>query len=283
MSPADADTDAPRFGPYRLLRVLGQGSMGVVHLAVDDATGQAVALKLIDLAAGNGTAAQAEARARFLAEAEPMRRLRHPDIVALHAAGEQGGRGWLAMELITGTPLERYTRPARLLPEAVVLDLGARIASALHHAHGAGVVHRDVKPANVMVDWARGTLKLADFGLARLADAERTRTGLVLGSPAYMAPEQLAGETATPASDLYALGVVLFQLLAGRLPHDDTSLGELLRQVAGVPAPDLRTVRPDLPAPLALLVGALLAKRPAERPADAEAAAARLQALREHL
>jgi eukaryotic-like serine/threonine-protein kinase len=165
----------------------------------------------------------------------------------------------------------------------VVLDLGARIASALHHAHGAGVVHRDVKPANVMVDWARGTLKLADFGLARLADAERTRTGLVLGSPAYMAPEQLAGETATPASDLYALGVVLFQLLAGRLPHDDTSLGELLRQVAGVPAPDLRTVRPDLPAPLALLVGALLAKRPAERPADAEAAAARLQAIREHL
>jgi serine/threonine-protein kinase len=257
--------------------------MGVVHLAVDDQSGQAVALKVFDLAAGAGDVERAEARARFLAEAEPMRRLQHPDIVALHAVGEAAGRAWLAMELITGTSLERYTRPARLLPEAVVLDIGARIARALDHAHRAGVVHRDVKPSNVMVDWASGRLKLADFGLARLADAERTRTGLVLGSPAYMAPEQLAGDPATPAGDLYALGVVLFQLLAGRLPHDEASLGELLRQVASVAAPDLRRLRPALPAPLAALVAALLAKRPADRPADAGAAAVRLQALRDTL
>jgi len=275
--------DGPRIGPYRVLRLLGQGSMGVVHLAVDDASGQAVALKVIGLATDGHDAALAEARARFLAEAEPMRRLRHPDIVALHAAGEEAGRGWLAMELISGTSLERYTRPARLLPEAVVLALGARIARALHHAHGAGVVHRDVKPSNVMVDWACGQLKLADFGLARLADAERTGTGLLLGSPAYMAPEQLAGDPASPASDLYALGVVLYQLLAGRLPHDEASLGELLRQVAGAPAPDLRTLRPGLPAALAAAVAGLLAKRPGDRPADAGAVAARLQALHDGL
>jgi serine/threonine-protein kinase len=275
--------DGARFGPYRVLRTLGQGSMGVVHLAVDEQSGQAVALKVFDLAPGAGSAEGAEARARFLAEAEPMRRLQHPDIVALHAAGEEAGRAWLAMELITGTSLERYTRPARLLPEAVVLDIGARIARALHHAHGAGIVHRDVKPSNVMVDWASGQLKLADFGLARLADAERTRTGLVLGSPAYMAPEQLAGDPATPASDLYALGVVLFQLLVGRLPHDEASLGELLRQVATAPAPDLRSLRPGLPAPVASMVAALLAKRPADRPLDAGAAAEQLQALRSSL
>jgi eukaryotic-like serine/threonine-protein kinase len=272
-----------RFGPYRVLRTLGQGSMGVVYLAAEEGSGAAVALKVIDLAAAGGSVAPSEARARFLAEAEPMRRLQHPDIVALHAAGEEAGHGWLAMELISGTSLERYTRPARLLPEAVVLGVGARIARALHHAHGAGVVHRDVKPSNVMVDWARGQLKLADFGLARLADAERTRTGLVLGSPAYMAPEQLAGGPATPAGDLYALGVVLFQLLAGRLPHDEASLGELLRQVASVPAPDLRRIRPTLPAAVAAAVAALLAKRPADRPADAAVAAAQLLALRDAL
>jgi serine/threonine protein kinase len=271
--------DGLLFGPYRVLRTLGQGSMGVVYLAIDGQSGEAVALKVFELAAGAGSAEQSEARARFLTEAEPMRRLQHPDIVALHAAGEEAGRAWLAMELITGTSLERYTRPARLLPEAVVMGIGARIARALHHAHGAGIVHRDVKPSNVMVDWASGRLKLADFGLARLADAERTRTGLVLGSPAYMAPEQLAGDPATPASDVYALGVLLFQLLTGRLPHDEASLGELLRQVASVPAPDLRSVRPGLPAPLAAMVAALLAKRPADRPPDAATVAMQLQAL----
>jgi eukaryotic-like serine/threonine-protein kinase len=268
-----------RFGPYRVVRTLGQGSMGVVYLALDDACGDAVALKVMALAGNPGGAALAEARTRFLAEAEPMRRLSHPDIVALRAAGESGGSGWLAMDLMTGTSLERYTRPARLLPEPVVLGLGERIARALHHAHEAGVVHRDVKPANVMVDWATGQLKLTDFGLARLADAERTRTGLVLGSPAYMAPEQLAGEPATPRTDLYALGVLLFQLLAGRLPHDDSSLGALLRSVANDPAPPLRALQPAVSPGAAALVGRLLGKRPDQRPPDAGSVADELQAL----
>jgi eukaryotic-like serine/threonine-protein kinase len=271
-----ATPEAARFGPYRVLRCLGRGSMGEVFLAVDDTTGAAVALKLIDLAA-TGTDA-ADRRRRFVAEAEPLRRLQHPDIVALHAAGEQGGRGWLAMELLTGTSLERYTRPARLLPESVVASIGARLALALQHAHDAGVVHRDVKPSNVIVDWARDQIKLTDFGLARLADGERTRTGLVLGSPAYMAPELLAGAAATPASDLYALGVLLFQLLAGRLPHDHASLGVLLRQVAREPAPELRSLRPGLPPALCAEVASLLSRQSARRPADARTAAARLQA-----
>jgi eukaryotic-like serine/threonine-protein kinase len=272
---------ASYFGPYRVLRVLGQGTMGAVHLAIDEASGDAVALKVMALTGHAAGAERDEARARFLAEAEPMRRLQHPDIVTLLATGEQGGTGWLAMELVHGVDLGRYTRPARLLPEPVVLRLAERVARALHHAHRAGVVHRDVKPANIMIDWATDQLKLADFGMARLADAERTRTGLVLGSPAYMAPEQLAGDAPTPASDLYALGVTLFQLLTGRLPFDDSSLGELLRSVAFDPAPDLCTQRPGLPPALAAVVAGLLSKRPTDRPADAEALADTLLALRE--
>jgi eukaryotic-like serine/threonine-protein kinase len=278
MTPASGA--ASHFGPYRLVRLLGQGTMGAVHLAIDETQGTAVALKVLSLSAHAAGAERDEARARFLAEAEPMRRLDHPDIVRLLATGEHDGTGWLAMELVHGVDLGRYTQPARLLPEPVVLRLAERVARALHHAHCAGVVHRDVKPSNIMVDWGSDQLKLTDFGMARLADAEHTRTGLVLGSPAYMAPEQLAGDPPTPASDLYALGVTLFQLLAGRLPFDDSSLGELLRSVAFDPAPDLQRLRPDLPPALAGVVAGLLSKRPADRPADAETLADRLRALR---
>jgi serine/threonine-protein kinase len=183
------------------------------------------------------------------------------------------------MEPVPGGDLTRYTRPQRLLPELLVLRLCERIAQALAYAHRQGVVHRDVKPANVLVDWARDTVKLADFGLARADDGVQTGTGIVPGSPAYMAPEQLAGAVPTPRSDLYALGVMLYQLLAGRLPHDGLSMGELLRHVAEAPPPDLRLLRPDLPADVASLAARLMARRPAERPDDGDAAARELAAL----
>jgi serine/threonine protein kinase len=145
-------------------------------------------------------------------------------------------------------------------------------------------VHRDIKPANVLVDLPAGSLRITDFGVAHLADAERTRTGLVLGSPAYLAPEQLAGGAAAPAGDLYALGVTLFQLLTGRLPFDAASMGELLRQVASAPPPPLAVLRPELPPTLARPLGALLdrllAKQPGQRPAGAEVVADALARLR---
>jgi serine/threonine-protein kinase len=261
-----------RVAGWRLLRRIGQGTQSTVFLAEPESGGAAVALKLVPLA-GTGESA----RAAFLAGADTARRLVHPGIVAVQAAGVEGALGWLAMEPVPGVSLERYTRPARLLPEALVLRVAEAVAAALAHAHQRGVVHRDVKPANVLVHWPSDTVKLADFGLARAADAGQTATGIVLGSPAYMAPEQLAGGVPTPASDLYALGVMLFQLLVGRLPHEADNLGELLRRVATLPAPDLRQLRPELPAPLAALVAQLLATNPAARPADA---AALQQALR---
>jgi serine/threonine-protein kinase len=255
---------------YRLLRPLGQGAGGAVFLAEDTATGAHVALKLMNLQVGDDAAA---ARDAFFRSADIARQLVHPDIVALHAAGVEGALGWWAMEPVPGSDLSRYTQASRLLPETLVLQLSQRVALALAYAHHLGVVHRDLKPANVLFDLPSQTVKLADFGLARAADGVQTGTGMVLGSPAYMAPEQLAGGVPTPRSDFYALGAMLFQLLTGRLPNEGNSMGELLRQVASEPAPDLRQLRPELPAEVAALVARLLAKRPAERPADGDALA----------
>jgi serine/threonine-protein kinase len=184
------------------------------------------------------------------------------------------------MEAVPGADLSRYARPPRLLPEAVVLGLMERVALALHHAHRQGLVHRDLKPANVLVDWASDTVKLADFGLARGAQAANTGTGIVLGTPAYMAPEQLAGALPSAAADLYALGVSLFELLAGRLPHDGHTMGELLRQVANDAAPPLDPLHPGLHAGTGALVAQLLAKAPTNRPADAGEVARQLALLR---
>jgi serine/threonine-protein kinase len=187
------------------------------------------------------------------------------------------------MELAAGSELGRYTRMPRLLPEALVLQIGERLARALAHAHAQGVVHRDIKPGNVLFDLPTGRLKLMDFGIAGLADLQRTRTGVVLGSPAYMAPEQLAGAAADARSDLYSLGVLLFELLAGRLPHEQASLGELLRAVAREPAPDLCLLRPALSPALAAVVAQALHKQPARRPADSLALADALAEVRRAL
>lgn len=257
---------------YRLLRLLGQGAHGSVFLA--DAGGHAVALKVLALPQGDGFGLACE---RFLASAATARRLVHPGIVAVLAAGVEGANGWLAMEPVIGGDLGRHVRPGCLLPARQALVAAHQLALALECAHRQGVVHRDLKPANVLIEPRDGSVKLADFGLARAFDAEQSATGFVLGSPSYMAPEQLAGNVPTPQSDLYALGVMLFELLTGRLPHEGSSMGELLRNVVSQPAPALDALRPDLPAAVAAVVASLLAKGPAQRPASATATAAALQ------
>ena len=274
-------TSSELVGRYRLLALIGKGSIGEVHAAMDVDSGQTVALKLLRLNGGAGD--MREAGRRFLNEAEAARQLQHPSIVRVLDAGSAEGTAWLAMELLRGCDLSRYTRAARLLPEALVLRLVERVTRGLAYAHSFGVVHRDLKPANVVVDWPTDRVTLTDFGLARLADGERTRTGLILGSPSYMAPELLAGGAADAASDLYALGVTLFQLLTGTLPFDDPSMGQLLRRVASEPAPALHTLRPGLPPGLEVLLAELLAKRPGERPASALELADRLHRERDLL
>lgn len=264
-------------GGYALVRTVAQGAMAELHLATDPRTGAPLALKTVHLGSGAVT------RDRFLREASAAARLRHPDIVRIHRAGVDETTseplGWIAMEWIAGSDLRRYTAPRRLLPEPLALEIVARAADALALAHARGVVHRDIKPSNVLVDIAHGGVKITDFGCAQLSELERSRSGLMIGSPAYMAPEQLAGAAVDGRSDLYALGVVLFELLTGRLPFAADNLGALLAAISREAPPSLGTLRPDLPAAWSDALSQWLAKTPAERPADGHDMARQLRAM----
>lgn len=250
---------------HRLLRPLGRGSQSRVFLAQHLSSGHLVALKVARL---EGSPDGAESARAFLHSAQLARSLVHPNIVVIHDAGREGPLVWLSMEAFAGTDLSAYTHGPKLLPELLALQVVEQVALALDCAHRQGIVHRDVKPANVLLDWVSQTIKLTDFGLAGLNGVSSTGTGIVLGTPAYMAPEQLAGGLPSTGTDLYAVGVLLFELLTGQLPHTASSMGELLKQVARIAPPHLNSLRPDLPLALADLVTRLLAKTPLMRPQD---------------
>jgi serine/threonine-protein kinase len=264
---------------YRRESELGRGSMGTVYLATDLQTGTKVALKLLSLQSEFSPEDLAEVRQRFLREARAASSLRHPDILAVLDSGEAHQDAWIVMELVQGQDLSAYTRPGQLLPVSQVLRITARMARALAYAHRQGVVHRDIKPANVLLDLAADTVKLSDFGIARIADGSRTRTGLVLGTPSFMSPEQLVGLRVDGRSDLYSLGVLLFQLLTGVLPHRAESMARLMYEIANEPAPDVRRLRANLPESLAMVVALALEKRPELRYANGDEFAADLDAV----
>jgi eukaryotic-like serine/threonine-protein kinase len=271
-----------RFVGLRIERTLAHGAAGTLYLASDELTGAPLAVKALPLAMP-GREDEGLSREAFEREARTAMALRHAGIVTVHGVATLQGLGCIVMELLPGADLTRYTRPGRLLPEALALEIAARISEALGYAHRQGVVHRDVKPANVMFDPVGGSVKLTDFGLARAPDAEATRSGMLLGSPAYMAPELLAGARASAASDLYALGVVLFQLLTGRLPFEADSMGALLRSIATKAPLTVRASCPDLPTAQAGALDAALAsvlnRSPADRQSDGDAWASALRQL----
>ncbi|MDN3918933.1 serine/threonine-protein kinase [Roseateles violae] len=274
-----ADAGPGGLARYRRERELGRGSMGAVYLATDLQTGRPVALKLLALQRECSPEDLVELRQRFMREARAAGRLEHPDIPRVLDAGEMGDDAWIAMEYARGQDLSGYTRPGRLLPIKEVLRVAIRVARVLGYAHSQGVVHRDIKPANVMLDRENGGLKVMDFGIARVADSSRTRTGVVLGTPSFMSPEQLAGLSVDGRSDLYSLGVMLYQLLTGQLPHQSESMAGLLHQIANQPAPDVRSHRPELPEALAQLLALALEKRPELRYASGEQMAQDLEAV----
>jgi serine/threonine-protein kinase len=270
----------PQVTDYALQHVIARNDRTTIYRAVETATGRPVALKTVRLGPASASD-RALWRERFLREAAAAAMLRHEHVVRVHAGGVQGEgdalTGWLAMEWVHGTDMSRYATAARLLPEGVVLGIAQRVALALDFAHRAGIIHRDVKPANVLFDPTTGTVKMTDFGSARVADAAATRSGLIVGTPAYMAPELIAGEQATPQCDLYALGVMLFELLVGRRPFEASSMGELLARIAHENPPRLRSLRPELPVLLDDIVARLLAKRPAMRQPSARELALELR------
>lgn len=268
---------------YAIGAELGRGAMAVVHLATEQATGRQVAIKRLALQREFAAEDLIDVRQRFMREARAAGHLQHPDILQILDAGEAGQDAWIAMEYVQGQDLSHYTRAGALLPVREVLALAARLARALAYAHAQGVVHRDIKPSNVMLDRAAdgsgGTLKIMDFGIARIADGSRTRTGLVLGTPSFMSPEQLAGLKVDGRSDLFSLGVLLYQLLTGQLPHQSDSMAQLMFQIANQPAPDVRHLRPELPESLALVLALALEKRPELRYGSGETLAQDLEAV----
>jgi hypothetical protein len=254
-----------RLGRYNLEREIGRGAMGIVYLGRDTAINRSVAIKAIPLASEFSDAELVEARARFFREAETAGRLNHPNIVTIYDVGEERGLAYIAMEYLKGRHLSDHATSNNLLEPRKVLELIARTAEALGFAHKQQVVHRDIKPANLMYDAGTDILKITDFGIARLTGAGSTRTGIVLGTPSFMSPEQLEGRNVTGHSDLFSLGVSLFQLLTGQLPFTADSMTGLMQQIAEVPHPPLRAFRPDLPECVEVIIDRALAKNPDAR------------------
>ncbi|CAM3920392.1 serine/threonine-protein kinase [Roseateles saccharophilus] len=277
--PTRADAAASGLQDYDLGAEIGRGAMAVVYKATQRSTGRQVAVKRLALSREFSAEDLADVRSRFMREARAAGALGHPDILQVVDAGQDGNDAWIALEYVLGRDLSLFTRPGQLLPVREVVQIGVRLARALAYAHSQGVIHRDIKPANVMLDRVNGSLKLMDFGIARVGDGSRTRTGLVLGTPSFMSPEQLAGLTVDGRSDLYSLGVLLYQLLSGTLPHRSESMARLMQQIATEPAPDVRTRRPGLPESLALVLALALEKRPELRYGSGEQMARDLKAV----
>jgi eukaryotic-like serine/threonine-protein kinase len=254
-----------QLGPYRLERVLGQGSMGIVYLGRDPQTGRLAAIKTLALTQAFDADELVEVKERFFREAQTAGRLDHPQIVTVYEAGEAGGLAYLAMEFLAGGDLTPYTKADRLLPLPLVISIVARVADALAYAHSRQVVHRDVKPANLMYEPVADQLKVTDFGVARLTDSSKTRIGMVLGTPSYMSPEQLAGQRVDGRSDLFSLGVTLYQMACGRLPFVGASMGQLMARIANEAPPDIRGLNPRVPACLAAIIERALCKDAGQR------------------
>jgi serine/threonine protein kinase len=246
---------------FRLVRLLGAGGSSTVHLAEDRARGDLVAIKFLTR---QGSAAE---RARFQQESRMLARLDHVNVVSVRETGEEGGHPYLVMEYVPGGTLRSLLKQCGRLPVAQALDLATDLLAGLAALHARGIVHRDLKPDNVLLD-AGGRARLADLGIAldRGAGGDTFEPGCLVGTPKYMAPEQALGETASDASDVYGVGLILYEMLAGDGPFDGRVADRLLAQhVSAVPAP-IRSRVPWVPDELARLIDQVLAKKPEQRP-----------------
>jgi len=269
--------EKPMLGRYQVEKELGKGAMGVVYLGKDPKIGRVVAIKTMALSQEFAGEELTDARERFFREAETAGRLQHQNIVTIFDAGEEHDLAYIAMEFLKGKDLVDFCKGDKLLPIPTVLSIVARVAEALDYAHRQNVVHRDIKPANIMYELDSDTVKVTDFGIARITDSSKTKTGLVLGTPSFMSPEQLAGKKVDGRSDLYSLGVMLYQMLAGVLPFRGDSMAELMYKIANEEAADIRIIRSELSEQLANVVALSLSKRPETRYQTGELFAADLR------
>jgi len=264
-----------RIGKYEIGELLGEGTCGTVHRAHDPFVGRDVAIKVAHRREAARMMQSGTARRTFFSEAHAAGQLTHPNIVAVHDAGMEGSYSYIVMEYVAGETLQQWGRKGseRLDPERVV-DIAFHCCRALDYAHSRGIVHRDIKPSNVMLT-PQGSVKIADFSIAVMTATQGSGRQAVEGTPNYMAPEQVRGEAVGAAADLYALGVLMYELLSGRVPFSDPDVTQLFERIGSTPAPSLAEVAPDVPDELVTIVDRLLRKKPGERfAARAEVAAA---------
>ncbi len=277
LAPPQGPGELGRLGPYRVLKVLGAGGMGVVYQAEDPDLRRFVALKAMLPA----LAASQSARQRFLREARSAAAIAHDNIVHIYQVGEDRGIPFLAMQFLHGQTLDERLKKAGKLSPSEVLRIGRETATGLAAAHKGGLIHRDVKPANLWLEAETGRVKILDFGLARATDDEAhlTQTGAILGTPSFMAPEQAAGKAVDARCDLFSLGCVLYRLCTGEMPFKGSDTISILVAVATVQPRPPRQLNPQVPAALSDLVMKLLAKKPEQRPASAQAVVEAIGAL----
>jgi CHASE2 domain-containing sensor protein/tRNA A-37 threonylcarbamoyl transferase component Bud32 len=253
----DAET-RPTLGRYEIIRELGSGAMGTVYLGKDPKINREVAIKTIRYENINESRVD-DVKERFFREAEAAGKLAHPNIVTIYDVGEDYDVAYMAMELLDGTDLEPFCNRENLLPLSKILKVIFSVAQALDYAHQNGVVHRDIKPENIMI-LGNGEVKVTDFGIARVLTSSKTQTGIILGTPSYMSPEQIAGQKVDGRSDLFSLGVVLYELLSGEKPFKGDSLATLMYSITTSQPPPLNEVLSNAPEKCALVIEKALAK-----------------------
>jgi serine/threonine-protein kinase len=258
--PAGSAKRTVKIGNYELTGKIGQGGIAEIYKGRQASLDRDVAIKILS---SKLTSDQDIVR-RFERESLVIARLNHPNIVHVIDKGQAGGRYYFVMDFIDGTSLREVIDSTKIQLQTK-LEMIVQVCKALDYAHKNGVIHRDIKPANLIFDQHNRRIRIMDFGVARLVDSHATRTGVVLGSPSYMAPEQLDGGAITGQADLFSLGVSLFQLLTGQLPFRSDSIPGLMHAIATQPHPPLRTIRPDLPPSLGEVLDRALHKVPEER------------------
>ena len=248
----------PTLGRYEIMKELGRGAMGTVFLGKDPRINREVAIKTLRYEEIDAEQL-AEVKKRFFREAEAAGKLSHPNIVTIFDVGEDYDIAYMAMELLDGSDLSKYCHKENLLATEEIIRIVSCVASALDYAHANGIVHRDIKPANIMI-LSNGEVKVADFGIARVMSSSKTQTGVILGTPSYMSPEQIAGKKVDGRSDLFSLGVVLYELIAGEKPFNGESITTLMYNITSSAPPSIKELTPNIPEKLVPIVEKLLAK-----------------------
>lgn len=256
----NGDIEKPVLGRYTIESELGKGSMGAVYLGNDPKISRTVAIKTMALSQEFEDDKLIEVRERFFREAKTAGRLTHPNIVTIYDAGEEQDLAYIAMEFLKGNDLTKYIKKNTLLPVTQVLSIIQRAADGIDYAHQNNIVHRDIKPANIMWDSKTDVLKITDFGIARITDLSKTKTGMVLGTPAYMSPEQLSGKKVTGQSDIFSLGIMLFQMVTGKLPFTADSMAAVMYKIANDPHPEPQVINHKVPKCVTVVINRAMEK-----------------------